>query len=375
MQGSIASKPPPPPPPPLLQQDIPICERYVCPDPENDVQPLTGPQALAQPSSATPRCSISDAQIQAAVAAEAAESGSTFLPAALCICALTLFLAYVYEARSKQMAGEPIGVWSHAWAWLACFRVFDIQTDFGFYFISLRGAFGEAYGDGDPATCPSEEPKVAAVLYASVFFTALGLFLTPLDIWATRARFCAGSDDAGREHTATVLGSVAFLEDLPQLVLSIIYLRTMASAGIDPDAIAIASLLASGVSLLFNIGGAVAERRRARRAKATADPEQSSRGVLVGVTNPTYAGDGLEQETGNAAALEEKVAALARENDALKGENGALKDEVGELKDENGELKGELQALQSEAAAKTKKKTKKTKTNDSDGEVAAFGFN
>jgi hypothetical protein len=81
----------------------------------------------------------------------------------------------------------------HVESWLTFLRVIDVQSDFGFYFISLRGAFGEAYGDGDPDTCPCGESNVATVLFVCILCAALGIFLAPLDIWVLSQQM-AGKD-------------------------------------------------------------------------------------------------------------------------------------------------------------------------------------
>ena len=56
--------------------------------------------------------------------------------------------------------------------------------------------------------------------FVSVFVTALGLFLTPFDIWAARQRYInRASSLAVRQATVGVLVAISLFEDLPQLVL------------------------------------------------------------------------------------------------------------------------------------------------------------
>lgn len=233
------------------KKDTPLCEVYVCKDPENDVMPLTSDPANADKY---PSCKVSDAQIQAAVQEESEKNRKTFVPAMMSIAVATLGGSYAYQYWSARKSARTIDwydVWMHIHVWLTFLRAIDIQSDFGFYFISLRGAFLEAYGDGNPDTNPYTEPKVAAFLFAAVFFTALGLFLSPFDIWVMGRR-TAG--DMLSMFSILIVISISLLEDFPQMILVGIYLTTMNAAGIPIDVVAILSLLVSAASLLFSCG-------------------------------------------------------------------------------------------------------------------------
>ena len=62
-------------------------------------------------------------------------------PRLLCHCC-----RYAYELYARHKTGRPLTLYSHIWVWLASLRTVDMQSDIGFYFISLRGSFGEASG-------------------------------------------------------------------------------------------------------------------------------------------------------------------------------------------------------------------------------------
>lgn len=236
------------------EQDTPLCENFVCPDPNNDVTELTLDQAKAGEE---PSCKVSFKQTEAAVAAEGIQNRKRFVPAMLSVGGLTVAGAYYYQYRTN--AGfDWKNKWMHIHVWLICLRVVDMMSDFAFYAISLRGvtkdggAFLEQYGDGNPDTNPFKEPKVAAFLFASIFFSTLGLFLMPLDVWVVGQR-AAGT--TLRLFSLLVMIAITLLEDFPQIVLVLIYMRTMRGTGAT-DAVAILSLLASIGSVVFN-GGAV----------------------------------------------------------------------------------------------------------------------
>lgn len=318
------------------KKDTPLCELYVCKDPENDVTPLTADPANADKS---PGCRVSNAQIQAAVQAESLENRKTFVPAMMSIAFATLVGSYAYQHWSAKKGGRAMdwcNVWMHIHVWLTFLRVIDIQSDFGFYFISLRGAFLEAYGDGDPETNPYTEPKVAAFLFAAVFFTALGLFLSPFDIWVMGQR-TAG--DTLSMFSILIVISISLLEDLPQTILAGIYMTTMNAAEIPIDAVAILSFLVSAVSFLFSCSTVYTHTQKLRGQNP------------VGWWRIGGAGGGDAQNVrlrANNAALNKQVANLTQggegggrhavvkmsnvnasdqttRNDALEAENAALK--------------------------------------------------
>lgn len=246
------------------KKDTPLCEFYVCKDPANTVIPLSGDLSNA---AKTPSCRVSIGQTKKAYNDEQAESQSTFMPAALSITGATLVGSYVQQYRSTSRAGHSFTIWHHLTAWLTSLRMFDMLTDFGFYFISLHGgAFLEAYGDGDPETTPYEEPKVAAFLFVSVFCTALGLFMTPLDVWAMSQRAVGGGMSI--VGIAIVL-SITLFEDTPQLALASMYIATMRKAGINLDAVSTLSLGASALSMLFNVATVVYYTRKLRKKNPT----------------------------------------------------------------------------------------------------------
>jgi hypothetical protein len=50
------------------------------------------------------------------------------------------------------------------------------------------------------------------------------------------------------------MASISTFEDLPQLVLSGVYMRAMLGEGIEPDLVAKISMGASLTSIIFNVG-------------------------------------------------------------------------------------------------------------------------
>lgn len=234
-----------------VRHDNLICEAYVCKDPGNDVIPLAKETADPFDVDEFPSCRVSDAQTSADLETEKEKNRKTFVPAMLSIGGATLAGSYYYQYRTN-LNFDWKDVWMHIHVWLIFLRVVDMMSDFGFYAISLRGAFLEKYGDGDPETNPYEEPKVAAFLFASVFFTTLGLFLMPLDLWVLGQR---SAGDVLGLFSILVMIAISLFEDCPQIILVLIYMKTMKGTGAT-DAVAVLSLMVSIVSVLFS-GGTV----------------------------------------------------------------------------------------------------------------------
>lgn len=236
------------------KQDTPLCKNFVCTDPKNDVTPLTDDPANAD---AEPSCRVSATQTREAVAFEKIQAQTKVVPAMLSLGGATLVGSYYYQYRTKDDF-DWMNIWMHIHVWLICLRVVDMMSDFAFYAISLRGvtqdggAFLEQYGDGNPDTNPFKEPKVAAFLFASIFFSTLGLFLMPLDIWVVGQRAAGATLSL---FSLVVMVAMTVFEDIPQIVLVLIYMRVMQGMKAT-DAVAVLSLLASMASVVFN-GAAV----------------------------------------------------------------------------------------------------------------------
>lgn len=199
-----------------------------------------------------PSCRVSDAQTSADLETEKKKNREKFVPAMVSIGGATLAGSYYYQYRTNPNFDWQ-DIWMHIHVWLIFLRVIDMMSDFGFYAISLHGgAFLEKYGDGVPETTPYEEPAVAAFLFASVFFTTLGLFLMPLDIYVLGQR---SAGDVLGMFSILIMVIITLVEDCPQIILVLIYMKTMEGTGAT-DAVAVLSLMASVVSVLFS-GGAV----------------------------------------------------------------------------------------------------------------------
>lgn len=292
------------------KQDTPICENFVCPNPANDVKALA--EAAADPfdTNQFPSCTVSKQQTLDALARESTQNKQEFLPAAGSIGGIMLIGSYAHQYRATQKLGQPFGVWNHIHVWLGFVRIIDMMSDFGFYFISALGAFGEAYGDGDPSTCiygtndePKEVSRVGAFLFACVFCTALGFFLTPLDIWILGQRMSGhGMNIVG----ISIMLAITFFEDVPQLTLSAIYMDTMRGVGSNPDFVAIISMIFSSLSLVINFGIILYYVAKLRRENP------------AGWWKIDTLADGTSDQTARNAALESENAALKKEVALLK---------------------------------------------------------
>eukprot|EP00729_Bicosta_minor_P013625 gene13625-4663_t len=196
--------------------------------------------------------------------AEAAKvSLQKILPACSGISVAAVFVAYLYMTCSSDgTAFGDLPPAAHVWAWLSVgFKTFDLSTDWGFFFNSVRGlAFESVYrfaGYSATASRPANtgryDPNVSAFQLAVMFFCTVGTMLTFADIHGSYRRLKGGvGDDAKVSFRITL--SVILFEDIPQLVFVITYLKTILNASVgDVDEIAIISLVASFLNILFQI--------------------------------------------------------------------------------------------------------------------------
>jgi hypothetical protein len=126
-------------------------------------------------------------------------------------------------------------------------RFFDMETDWGFYFINVRNpGFKASYDrDGDDAESVVFSARYEGFRNASLVVCIFGLILTPIDIWGNRQR------TKGRHSKAMSISAMVFLwEDAPQLLFNIKFMYIKKAL----DNISILSLTASIFNIVYNIG-------------------------------------------------------------------------------------------------------------------------
>ena len=137
-------------------------------------------------------------------------------------------------------------------ALFATLRVWDTMSDWAMWAITLQNdrftKFSEYGTDGDNT--------FKRIQIASLVFTILGNVLLLFDLATLLRRFSSDASDSGVGPT---MCGIVFLEDIPQLVIAIMYLISVDGfVGVDSDdALAVASLVLSIISLLINgfLGG------------------------------------------------------------------------------------------------------------------------
>ena len=189
-------------------------------------------------------------------------------------------------------------------------KIFDLQTDFSFFFISLRGEPFESQFmlTGNETRRFTNEgrynPYVNAIQLAAFGSCVLGTQYTFFDIYGTRQRLV---QDVAAATKITI--GVMLFEDLPQLFINIWYMMTVntkndvmdqstdeaetnvegVAAVLDffdgVDTISIVSLVASIVSILYSIYLLISDCRVAARQRtdheANAEEEQYQQEEVV----------------------------------------------------------------------------------------------
>lgn len=188
---------------------------------------------------------------------------SRIIPATIGVAVLSVLIAYFYmTCCSGGTAFGDLPTPAHVWAWLSVgFKSFDLSTDWGFFFHSVRGAtFERVYrfdGHSPSATRSYAERRhdsnVVAFQFAVMFFCTIGTMLTFFDFFGSyrRMKGAVGSD---AKASFWITLSVILFEDVPQLVFVVVYLVTITQKQVgEVDAIAIVSLAASGLNILFQV--------------------------------------------------------------------------------------------------------------------------
>ena len=212
-------------------------------------------------------CTISTAQSAAIEAAAAKVALEKILPATIGVSIAAVAIAYIVMIWASETSFGDLSKASHMWAWFSVgFKTFDLSTDWSFFFNSIRGAsFESVYryeGHSDFATRPPVERRydesVVTIQFAVMFFCTVGTVLTFADYGGSYLRMLTGSSGTNQPaHAKTsfmITLCVIIFEDIPQLVFVVIYMTTIAEANVgDIDEIAIISLIASSINILYQI--------------------------------------------------------------------------------------------------------------------------
>lgn len=253
-------------------------------------------------SDVAPGCRLGNNAMQSKIDAAATRNVAKVIPPVAAISGTSVVVAYVYLLNggdpNKASSFFKLSWQAHAWAVMSVgMKIFDLQTDFSFFFISLRGEPFESQfmvpdvvneiqnGTGNATSVSSigrrftnegrYDSNVNAIQLVAFTSCILGALFTFCDMYGTRQRLL---QDVGLAMKITI--AVLLFEDVPQLVITITYMLTIAKGasttpvnenepgvpGVvdlleDIDAISIVSLVASIVSLLYSVYLLLSDRR------------------------------------------------------------------------------------------------------------------
>ena len=230
----------------------PVCKSFFCNSTDLDVRDYN----LANAQRSSPRCTVSDQALDALKQDERAQF-LVFILVGIAISLVNTGIAYYVALDSNTLTiagvlGLPRK--AHLWVILGVVaKVFDMLTDFGFLFITLglpgdtSNRFYKHY-DADLGVVNAN-----AIRTASLVFCILGGLLTFPDVYGNYViKLKKGATDKakGRAMVWSILS--IFLEDIPQLSLSLVYLGTInfADESAEDKAMAIISLLLSVGTIL-----------------------------------------------------------------------------------------------------------------------------
>jgi hypothetical protein len=246
----------------------PICEKYICPpNPADDFErpvPLTEAQILADTTS-IPKCALSERGVKAYDDASA-KKNKEFVKLFITFTFLAMVIAYFYlkckdqDLKLYKKDASCLGFsLTKECKWILFgvgMRLFDMQTDWGFYFINVRDPGFEAdyehEDDGDYAAKVIFPASLKQFQLASFVVCILGSILTPMDIWGNRQR-------TRNDHKVAMSISllILLLEDAPQLLM---VLKFMFIKGVVFEIISILSLSGSIFNIVYNLIVLVGER-------------------------------------------------------------------------------------------------------------------
>lgn len=229
-----------------------VCERYVCPpNPDNDFErpdPLNAADFEAgEDASKVPTCRLSVRGANAKSDEATALNNKTFIPIAIVLSFICMFIAGCITQDDLK------------WNWIVFgvgLRTFDMQTDWGFYAISLRNEGFQStavYGDEtaidfDPAELLTID-DVVTMRRTCLAFCIIGTLLTPFDIVGNLARSESMQSSHANEFAMVISILILAFEDLPQLYLNIKFIGIMGAG----DPISVLSLIASIINIAYNV--------------------------------------------------------------------------------------------------------------------------
>lgn len=218
----------------------------------------------------------------------------------------SVVVAYAYMLGGGKQDGR-MTYQEHKWVLMSVgLKVFDMLTDWAFYFVSLRGEpFESEYmyklnGTRRGVGTGRYNKDVITIQTAALLSCGCGTMLTFADICGTRQRLGPGA--APLASIVTLL--VMLVEDVPQLTMNIIYIKTMAGAegttidletlktmgsaeGSAVDTISILALLSS----LFTIGYSI-YLLCCWGSDEEEDTERPGSRTIQATSNPMYGRDG-----------------------------------------------------------------------------------
>ena len=184
------------------------------------------------------QCETTAAAISAWIAADLeAIRFKPFYIAAGTIAGLTFLCSFGYAWC--KLGGDDSLFATFTFASFVTFRMFDLMSDWGMYAVSL-----------------GSEHKGTALRHASMVFSIIGSILLIVDLktMVRRAEHWFGKTD-NSESLRTVgysMLAVVFLEDIPQLVIAIVFLQEATGTRGRIDPIAVMSVVFSFISMLCN---------------------------------------------------------------------------------------------------------------------------
>lgn len=231
-------------------------------------------------------CRATDSITQALLENEMRTTISKVIPPVAIITASSIATSYVYMLRSgKPQFADAFSklTWrAHAWACLTVgLKVFDLQTDWSFFFVSLRGEPFESRFmlDGNETVRYTETGRynshVSAIQFTAFGSCLLGSVLTFFDIYGTHQRLSQIITVA-----TPITLAVMITEDMPQLAMNIIYMDTMKNREVDNmfediDTIAMVSFVASILNVFYSIYLILSDRCLAKKQKQKAKKEEA----------------------------------------------------------------------------------------------------
>lgn len=242
-------------------------------------------------------CKATAAALQKQIADSSNKNLELVVPTIFGISTASIVGGYTYLLRSSSHAESFSALeWrDHRWVIFSVgLKIFDLQSDWGFYFLSLRAESFEGHFKTSDNTLDSEgtplarasgtgrySAPVAAIQSVALVSCGIGTFLTFFDIWGSRQRLAGAVADLATAWKITL--AVMFVEDVPQLAITLMYITEMSQisrltsglimsddekkAKIAGDVISYLSLLASILNILYSMYLLYSDRKSTRLSK------------------------------------------------------------------------------------------------------------